>query len=75
MGIINAFRGAGWGPGIVGALSVIFGLMLVMDPTGSAVALPFVFGILGIVGGIAGTFAAFRDRGNQKHAPGAVAAA
>jgi uncharacterized membrane protein HdeD (DUF308 family) len=67
MSVVNAFTGAGWGTGILGGLSVIFGLMLMFDPLGSAVALPFIFGVLGIAGGIAATIMAFRARELQKH--------
>jgi uncharacterized membrane protein HdeD (DUF308 family) len=69
IGVISAFRGAGWGTGILGALSIVFGLMLMADPVGSAVALPFLLGLVGIGGGAAGVVAAFRERSIQKHPP------
>jgi uncharacterized membrane protein HdeD (DUF308 family) len=65
-GIISAFAGSGWGYGIIGAVSVIFGLGLLFNPLGSAVPLAFLLGILAIGGGIAVTIMAFRERGIQK---------
>ena len=62
MGMIAAFTGAGWGMGIMGALSVIFGLLLMLNPFGPAIALPILLGLLAIGGGIAATFMAFRGR-------------
>ena len=60
--LIQAFQGAGWGAGILGVLSIIFGIVLLANPFVAALGLPFVVGIFGIVGGIFGIFAAFRMR-------------
>lgn len=60
--IIRAFKGAGWGAGILGALSIIFGILLLANPLLGAISLPFVLGIFGIVGGIMAVVAAFRMR-------------
>ena len=65
IGIINliqAFQGAGWGAGILGAISIFFGIILLGSPLMAAVALPWVLGIFGIVGGIFAIIAAFRMR-------------
>jgi uncharacterized membrane protein HdeD (DUF308 family) len=62
IGLIQAFRGAGWGVGILGVLSIIFGILLLANPLISAVALVIVLGIFGIVGGILAIIAAFRMR-------------
>jgi uncharacterized membrane protein HdeD (DUF308 family) len=62
VGLVQAFKGAGWGAGILGALSVLFGIVLLFNPILGAAALPWVLGIFGIVGGIAGIIAAFRMR-------------
>lgn len=65
IGIINlvqAFKGAGWGIGILGVLSVIFGLILIFKPFAAALALPLVVGIFSIIGGIAAIVLAFRLR-------------
>jgi uncharacterized membrane protein HdeD (DUF308 family) len=60
VGLIQAFQGGGWGVGILGVLSIIFGLILLFNPLVGAVALPFVLGIFGIVGGVLAIIAAFR---------------
>jgi uncharacterized membrane protein HdeD (DUF308 family) len=62
IGLIQAFQGAGWGAGILGVLSILFGLVLLANPMVGALTLPFIFGILGIVGGIAAIIMAFRLR-------------
>jgi uncharacterized membrane protein HdeD (DUF308 family) len=58
--LVRAFQGDGWGVGILGVLSVLFGLLLVFNPLAGALALPWVFGVLGIVFGGIGIFWAFR---------------
>jgi uncharacterized membrane protein HdeD (DUF308 family) len=60
--IFQAFRGAGWGSGILGVLGVLFGLGIMANPLGSAAALAIGLGVLGIVGGIAMIAMAFRMR-------------
>jgi uncharacterized membrane protein HdeD (DUF308 family) len=60
--LIQAFQGGGWGIAILGVLSIIFGLILLFNPLIGALALPWVLGIFGIVGGIAAIFMAFRMR-------------
>lgn len=62
VGLVHAFRGAGWGPGLWGVISIVFGLILVFNPLMAATALPWVLGIFGIVGGIALIFLSFRIR-------------
>jgi len=58
--IIQAFRGEGWGIGILGALSIVVGIMLLTRPVIAGLALPFVLGVLAIFGGIVSIFGAFR---------------
>ena len=63
IGIINliqAFHGGGWGIGILGALSIVFGIILLSNLFVSAVALPFVAGAFGVVGGIIAIVYAFK---------------
>jgi uncharacterized membrane protein HdeD (DUF308 family) len=60
--IVRAFKGAGWGAGILGAMSIIFGILLVINPAMGALALPFVLGIFALAGGIMAVVAAFRMR-------------
>lgn len=60
--IVRAFRGAGWGVGILGALSIVFGIILLANTMLAAATLPLVLGIFGIVGGILAIIMAFRMR-------------
>lgn len=65
IGIINliqAFQGAGWGAGLLGVISIIFGVILLGEPFLAALGLPWVLGIFAIVGGIFAVIAAFRLR-------------
>ena len=66
VGLIQAFRGGGWGAGILGALSILFGLILLFNPILAALSVPWVLGILGIAGGILAIFGAFGLRRMQK---------
>ena len=50
--LIEAFKGGGWGAGIWGVVSIIFGVILFGSPLLSAVALSIVMGSFGVVGGI-----------------------
>ena len=61
-GLIQAFRGGGWSAGILGVLSVVFGLILVLNPLIGLVALPFVLGGFMLVGGIVAIVMSFRLR-------------
>jgi uncharacterized membrane protein HdeD (DUF308 family) len=50
------------GAGILGVLTIIFGLVLVLNPLIGLLALPFVLGGVMLVGGIAAIVASFRLR-------------
>jgi uncharacterized membrane protein HdeD (DUF308 family) len=62
IGLIQAFQGAGWGAGILGILSILFGLLLIFNALYASLTLPFIFGILAIVGGLAALVMAFQMR-------------
>jgi uncharacterized membrane protein HdeD (DUF308 family) len=62
MGLIQAFQGGGWGPGIMGAISIVIGILLLGQPMGFAAVLPWVIGIFAVVGGIFMVIASFRLR-------------
>ena len=62
--IIQAFRGAGWGIGLLGVVNIIFGLILLGNAALSAAVLPWVLGGFAVVGGIAAIVMAFRLRSN-----------
>src|ERR687898_576368 len=57
--LVLAFSGGGWGVGILGALSIIFGLVLLFNVWIGVAVLPYVLGALGIVGGGAAIAMAF----------------
>jgi uncharacterized membrane protein HdeD (DUF308 family)/predicted flap endonuclease-1-like 5' DNA nuclease len=57
--LIQAFRGGGWGVGILGVLSIILGVLLLTNPAIGGLSLAFMLAILLVVGGIAAIFAAF----------------
>ena len=58
--LIQAFKGGGWGVGILGALSILFGLVLLANVLLAAFSVPWFLGVLGIVGGIIAIFYSFR---------------
>ncbi len=60
MQIFLAFRGGGWGVGILGVLSVALGGLLIANAVQASLVLPWVFGAFAVVGGIAAIFMAFR---------------
>ena len=60
--IFQAFRGAGWGSGILGVLGVLFGLAIMTNPLGSAAGLAIGLGVLGLVGGLLMIIMSFRLR-------------
>lgn len=62
LNIIRAFQGGGWGTGILGVLSILFGIFLMVNPLAGALALPVVLGVFGIVGGIAAIYMAFKQK-------------
>jgi len=62
IGLIQAFQGAGWGAGILGILRILFGLLLIFNALYASLTLPFIFGILAIVGGLAALVMAFQMR-------------
>ena len=62
MGLIRAFTGGGWGPGILGILTIIIAILLFTNVFGAVLALPVVIGAILIVGGIVAIFFSFRIR-------------
>lgn len=64
MELVLAFRGGGWGMGIWGALSTVFGVVLIVNWTSPLMVLTFIWvvGVVAIMGGIAEIFQAFRQR-------------
>lgn len=60
--LIAAFQGAGWGVGALGILNIVFGILLLASPVAAGLALPWIFGMFAVIGGILAIFAAFQQR-------------
>jgi uncharacterized membrane protein HdeD (DUF308 family) len=60
--IVGAFRGGGIGSFILGAINVLIGLLLLSSPVAAALAVPFVFGVLLLIEGVALIVLAFRTK-------------
>ena len=62
--LLLAFRGGGWGIGLVGVIGIIFGLLLIANYTapGMGLALIWVAAVWGLVGGVLMIIQAFRQR-------------
>ena len=76
--LVVAFSGGGWGAGILGVLSIVFGIILLLNPVFIGIAiLPFVLGAFALVGGIAAIIGAFmlRSRGPSVEQAGDVSTA
>jgi uncharacterized membrane protein HdeD (DUF308 family) len=61
--LIEAFRGGGWGPGIIGGLSILFGILLLGNTFAATLVLPWVIGVFMLIGGIFAIIMAFRLKG------------
>jgi uncharacterized membrane protein HdeD (DUF308 family)/predicted flap endonuclease-1-like 5' DNA nuclease len=68
LGLIRAFQGAGWGAGILGVVSIILGIFILTNRWQTALAVPWLFGMLAIFGGFLAIFGAFALRSAQKAA-------
>jgi len=64
--LFQAFKGAGWGVGALGVLSIIFGIYLVANTLVSTLAVPWVLGIFALIGGAVAIWNSFKVRGAQK---------
>lgn len=60
--LIQAFQGGGAGAAVLGILSLVIGILLFFRPLIAAFFLPFVVGILALIGGVAAIVAAFQLR-------------
>jgi uncharacterized membrane protein HdeD (DUF308 family) len=58
--IVKAFQGAGWGKGALGVLSLVIGAVIAFNFTSFMLALPWVWGLFAIIGGIAAIAMAFQ---------------
>lgn len=61
--LVVAFRGGGWGTGVLAALSIILGIVLLLNPLFIGIeVLPVVLGAFSLLGGILAIVAAFAIR-------------
>jgi uncharacterized membrane protein HdeD (DUF308 family) len=62
--LIMAFRGGGWGAGILGALGIIFGIILMLNwyKLGWGLSMLWTAAVFALIGGVALIFQAFRQR-------------
>ena len=60
--IFLAFRGGGWGAGVLGVLGILFGFILVINPIIGVATLPLALGIFMLAGGVVAVGQAFRMR-------------
>ncbi len=58
--LVQAFKGDGVWAGVTGAVSTLFGLILIFNPLLRGITLPVVAGMSGIISGIVLIFQAFR---------------
>jgi uncharacterized membrane protein HdeD (DUF308 family) len=61
-GLVVAFRGGGWGMGILSVLGLLIGLILVINPLIGVAAVTSILGIFMLIGGIGSVVQAFRMR-------------
>ncbi|MDD1696032.1 MAG: DUF308 domain-containing protein [Methanoregula sp.] len=66
--LYQGFAGKDAGAGILGVISIIFGLLLLVYPYVAAALIPYIFGGFALVGGIAAIIVSFMIRGEQKAA-------
>lgn len=59
--VVMAFKGAGWGQGILGILITILGIGVLFNAFTVGIALPVILGIISIIGGLAAIVQTFRQ--------------
>jgi uncharacterized membrane protein HdeD (DUF308 family) len=64
LGLVMAFQGGGWGAGILGVLSIVFGAILCANFSAPGMAMTFVWvvGVFALIGGFFQIFKAFSSR-------------
>lgn len=62
--LVMAFKGGGWGMGLLGAISIVFGIILVLNfaNLGTVIAFVWVVAIFALVGGLVQIFQAVKQR-------------
>ena len=65
MGVLNlvrAFKGGGWGVGVLGVIDFAIGALLLASPPAIVLILPFAIGLLALAGGVVLIIFSFRYR-------------
>lgn len=62
----GAFKGGGFSAAILGVINFLFGMILLGSPLAAALVLPWVFGVIALVGGILAVFSSFQQRKNEE---------
>jgi len=60
-----AVKGGGWGIGILGVVSMIFGILVIMNPMVGGAALVLFLGAISLISGIGVILLSFRLRSKQ----------
>lgn len=58
--LFDAFRSKNAGAGILGLISIVFGMILLLSPYAAAIALPIVAGFFSLLAGVSTVFVAFQ---------------
>jgi uncharacterized membrane protein HdeD (DUF308 family) len=66
--LYQGFAGKDLGAGVLGVISVIFGILLLVYPYVAAALIPYIFGGFALVGGIAAIAVSIMIRGQQTEA-------
>ncbi len=61
-GLYSAIKGEGWGVGILGIITIILGLLLLANFWAGMLVLPWIFGLILILGGLTAVFFGLRIR-------------
>jgi uncharacterized membrane protein HdeD (DUF308 family) len=63
--LVKAFKGGGWGVGLLGALSIFLGAWLIAERYMASLALPWVAGVFALGGGIGAIVMSFKVKKEQ----------
>ncbi|WP_373838169.1 HdeD family acid-resistance protein [Methanospirillum sp.] len=63
--LYEAFRAKDAGSGILGLISIVFGIILIIFPWGAALALPLIAGVFALIAGISSIVVAFQVKKQQ----------
>lgn len=71
VGIVRALTGGGWGIGLLGALSIVIGILLLLHTALSTLALIYAVAVIAVLGGILAIIGSFFLLGAQRRRGGA----